>query len=56
MQGNSFADKKFIEIKGRKMAYIDEGEGVRRLSFSTATRQARTYGARSCRHAWGSAG
>jgi len=24
----SFADKKFIEIKGRKMAYIDEGEGA----------------------------
>ena len=23
-----FADKKFIEIKGRKMAYIDEGEGA----------------------------
>ena len=22
-----FAEKKFIEIKGRKMAYIDEGEG-----------------------------
>ena len=28
MQGNSFAEKKFIEIKGRKMAYIDEGEGA----------------------------
>ncbi len=27
MQGTAFADKKFIEIKGRKMAYIDEGEG-----------------------------
>ena len=26
--GGSFADKKFIEIKGRKMAYIDEGEGA----------------------------
>ena len=23
-----FAEKKFIEIKGRKMAYIDEGEGA----------------------------
>ena len=22
-----FADKKFLEIKGRRMAYIDEGEG-----------------------------
>ncbi len=28
MQGSSFADKKFLEIKGRKMAYIDEGEGA----------------------------
>ncbi len=28
MQGSAFAEKKFIEIKGRKMAYIDEGEGV----------------------------
>ena len=28
MAGGSFADKKFIEIKGRKMAYIDEGEGA----------------------------
>ena len=28
MQGSSFAEKKFIEIKGRKMAYIDEGEGA----------------------------
>ena len=27
MQNESFATKKFIEIKGRKMAYIDEGEG-----------------------------
>jgi haloalkane dehalogenase len=25
--GGPFAEKKFIEIKGRKMAYIDEGEG-----------------------------
>ena len=24
----SFADKKFLEIKGRRMAYIDEGEGA----------------------------
>ena len=24
----AFADKKFIEIKGRRMAYIDEGEGA----------------------------
>jgi pimeloyl-ACP methyl ester carboxylesterase len=23
-----FAKKKFIEIKGRRMAYIDEGEGA----------------------------
>ena len=28
MDVGSFADKKFIEIKGRKMAYIDEGEGA----------------------------
>ncbi len=28
MDMGSFADKKFIEIKGRKMAYIDEGEGA----------------------------
>ena len=28
MDTGSFADKKFIEIKGRKMAYIDEGEGA----------------------------
>jgi len=28
MSGGAFADKKFIEIKGRKMAYIDEGEGA----------------------------
>ena len=25
--GGPFAEKKFIEIKGRRMAYIDEGEG-----------------------------
>jgi pimeloyl-ACP methyl ester carboxylesterase len=25
--GGPFAEKKFIEIKGRKTAYIDEGEG-----------------------------
>ncbi len=28
MQGSAFAEKKFIEIKGSKMAYIDEGEGA----------------------------
>ncbi len=28
MQGSAFAGKKFIEIKGRKMAYMDEGEGA----------------------------
>ena len=28
MNGGSFATKKFIEIKGRRMAYIDEGEGA----------------------------
>ncbi len=28
MQGSAFAEKKFTEIKGRKMAYIDEGEGA----------------------------
>ena len=28
MTDDSFAAKKFIEIKGRKMAYIDEGEGA----------------------------
>ena len=28
MQGSSFAEKKFIEIRGRKMAYIDEGDGA----------------------------
>ena len=28
MDGGSFGVKKFIEIKGRKMAYIDEGEGA----------------------------
>ena len=28
MQDSSFAEKKFIQIEGRKMAYIDEGEGA----------------------------
>ncbi len=28
MQGSAFAEKKLIEIKGRTMAYIDEGEGA----------------------------
>ncbi len=28
MADGSFADKKFIEIKGRRMAYLDEGEGA----------------------------
>ncbi len=28
MTGTAFPDKKFIEIKGQKMAYIDEGEGA----------------------------
>ncbi len=28
MQGSAFAEKKLIEIKGSKMAYIDEGEGA----------------------------
>ena len=28
MDGGAFAEKKYIEIKGRKMAYIDEGEGA----------------------------
>ncbi len=28
MMDGAFAEKKFIEIKGRKMAYIDEGEGA----------------------------
>ena len=28
ISGGAFANKKFIEIKGRKMAYIDEGEGA----------------------------
>ena len=28
MQGSAFAEKRFIEIKGSKMAYIDEGEGA----------------------------
>ena len=28
MTNGTFAEKKFIEIKGRKMAYIDEGEGA----------------------------
>ena len=28
MASGPFADKKFIEIKGRRMAYIDEGEGA----------------------------
>ena len=28
MQGSAFPAKKFIEIKGRRMAYIDEGEGA----------------------------
>lgn len=27
MDGGAFAKKKFIEVKGRKMAYIDEGDG-----------------------------
>ena len=27
MSGKAFAEKKFIDIKGRKMAYIDEGDG-----------------------------
>ena len=28
MTTGAFADKKFLEIKGRRMAYIDEGEGA----------------------------
>ena len=28
MVDGAFAKKKFIEIKGRRMAYIDEGEGA----------------------------
>ncbi len=28
MSGEAFAAKKFLEVKGRKMAYIDEGEGA----------------------------
>ena len=28
MKSEAFAKKKFIEIKGRKMAYLDEGEGA----------------------------
>ena len=28
MTDGSFADKTFIEIKGRRMAYIDKGEGA----------------------------
>ena len=28
MHQGAFAEKKFIEIKGRKMAYLDEGEGA----------------------------
>ena len=29
-----FAAKKFLEIKGRRMAYIDEGEGAPIVSVS----------------------
>jgi haloalkane dehalogenase len=28
MSDTTFAEKKFIEIKGRRMAYIEEGEGA----------------------------
>ena len=28
MNGSAFAEKKFIEVKGRRMAYLDEGQGA----------------------------
>ena len=44
MTAGAFAEKKFIEIKGRRMAYIDEGT-VRRSCSSMVTRRRLTCGA-----------
>jgi hypothetical protein len=43
-----FAAKKFLEIKGRRMAYIDEGEGAP-IVFAMETRPHPICGATSCR-------
>ena len=43
-----FAAKKFLEIKGRRMAYIDEGEGAPTFS-RMETRPHPICGATSCR-------
>ena len=51
-----YAAKKFAEVNGRRMAYIDEGAGRRRSCSSTATPRRPICGATSCRTAPGSAG
>ena len=45
MTAGAFAEKKFIEIKGRRMAYIDEGDGAP-IVFQHVTRRRLTCGAR----------
>jgi hypothetical protein len=42
-----FAAKKYLEIKGRRMAYIDEGEGDAIVS-STEIRLPPIFGGTSC--------
>ena len=43
-----FAAKKFLEIKGRRMAYIDDGEGAP-IVFAHGNRPHPICGATSCR-------
>ena len=43
-----FAAPKFLEIMGRRMAYIDEGEGAP-IVFAHGTRPHPICGATSCR-------
>ena len=43
-----FAAKKFLEIKGRRMAYIDEGEGAP-IVFAHGNPTSSYRGATSCR-------
>jgi haloalkane dehalogenase len=42
-----FAKKKFIEIKGRRMAYIDEGEGAP-IVFQHGNPTSPIFGGTSC--------
>ena len=56
MVEGSFAEKKSIEIKGRRMAYLDEGEGAPIVFQHGNPTKALTSGARSCRPASASAG